>query len=81
VCENLTVEANPIANALDYRDGGLSYSSVAGEHVGSAIGQGMNLLDNRHGSDVGDSDDLSSTFEPTSLMLPALGGLALIHRR
>ena len=81
VCKNFTVEVNPIGNTLDYRDGGLSYFSVVGMYVGSAIEQGVNLLDDWHGSNVGDFDDLSSTSEPTSLMLPTLGGLAPTHRR
>ena len=58
-----------------------STTAMEGVCVGSAIEQGVNLLDDWHGSNEGDFDDLSSTSKPTSLMLPALGGLALIHCR
>jgi len=78
---DLTIDIDPIGDSIDYYyNGGLIYSGVAGVFAGTATEQVVLLSDNFQLQEVGDFDNLVVTPEPTSLLLLALGALALRRR-
>jgi hypothetical protein len=83
VYKNLRIEADPVADTLQYYyDGVLIYTGVVGIFAGTAMEQGVVLHDNFQNTALehGDFDNLTITPEPTGLA--ALGlGLALMLRR
>jgi len=82
VYHNLTIDIDAIGNTIDYYfDGTLAYSGMAGVFAGTSVEQVVFLCDNWNAGESGDFDNLLVTPEPTSLVLLALGGLALIRRR
>lgn len=80
---NVSIIIDSINNSIDYYNGSLIYSSVAGVFAGTAVEQVVLVSDNFQNADGwGDFDNLSITVPaPGAIALMGLGGLVVSRRR